>query len=232
MRLGFSSNARANVKSDALKQQLVECVKNENADFTEIAKEFYQKGQRTSEDYLAFNAAIIEAIDHVLEAGDWGDSLFLRNTVKPLKKIRDEALKLQQEVGEASGEKKITLRDLNDDEMLIYISIFQSEGHNIRKWELQLSSLQSHLLGRPVYENEADAQKVIRQKLVQISEAYVVVAIKKSDIQDFAYQAKRVDRHGNALLTLKENAVKPENIFKFLHQGKEYCFVNGKLVKA
>jgi len=232
MSLGFSADARVNLKSSALKQQLLQSVKNEKAKFTDIAKTFYQKKPRNTEDYLAFNDAIIAAIDDVLEAGDWDDSLFLKNTVKPLKQIKEEALQLQKAAKQASGEEAITLRELDDDEMLVYISVFQSEGHDIRKWELQLSSLQSHLLGRPVYRAEVDAQKVIRQKLVQISEAYVVVAIKKSDVQDFAYQAKRVDRHGNILLTLKEKAVKPENIFKFVHQGKVYYFLDGKLVAA
>ncbi len=230
MRLGFTANARVNVKSDALKHQLLECIASEKADFSEVANLFYQKGQRTREDYLAFTKEIVRAIDKVLKAGDWDDSLFLRNTVKPLKKIRDEAVALQKHAKMVAGETEITLRDLEEDETLVYISVFQSEGHNIKKWELQLSSLQSHLLGRPVYEQEEDVQKVIRQKLIQTSEAYVIVAIKKEGIQDFAYQAARVDRHGNTLLTLKEKAVKPENIFKFAHQGKRYYFVKNKLV--
>ncbi len=162
MALGFSVDTRVNVKSDALKHQLLECVNNEKADFSEVAKVFYQKEHRTKEDYLAFSEEIVAAIDHVLQAGDWEDSLFLRNTVKPLKKIREATLQLQQQVNASSGEQKMSLRDLDDDELLIYISIFQSEGHNIRKWELQLSSFQSHLLGRTVYENEEDVQKVIR----------------------------------------------------------------------
>lgn len=232
MGLGFSTDARANIHSDALKKQLLECINNEKENFLEIAKIFDQKEQRTKEDYLGLSQQVIKAIDQVLQAGDWEDSLFLRNTVKPLKKIRDAALELQEQARATSGEKKLTLRDLENDETLVYISIFQSEGHNIRKWELQLSSLRSHLLGRPVYEKEEDVQKVIRQKLIQISEAYVVVAIKQSDFQDFSYQEKRVDRSGNTLLTLKEKAVKPENIFKFIHQGKQYYFVKGKLVEA
>ena len=100
----------------------------------------------------------------------------------------------------------------------------------MRKWELQLNSLRSYLLGRPVYEKEENVIKVIRQKLVQTSEAYVVMAIKKQDIQQFSYQAERIDRFGNSLLTLKDTAVKSKNIFEFVHQNQRYFFINGKLI--
>ncbi|MCB1826930.1 MAG: Dot/Icm secretion system protein IcmQ [Coxiellaceae bacterium] len=229
MATGLAKNAAA-TNSDALKQALIDCVKQEKADFMQVIKAFYSQGQRTREDYLALTDALIEAMNGVLNANDWDDSLFLRNALKPLKKIRDEAVALKKEATATMEDKQITLRDLAEDEMLVYISIFQSAGDSLRKWELQLSSLRSHLLGRPVYENEADVAKVIRQKLVQTSEAYVIVAIKKHDVENFAYQANRVDRCGNPLLTLKDTAVKPENIFEFVHQGRRYFFVDRKLI--
>lgn len=230
MTLGFLAETQRNENNEALKQQLFDSVCHGKSQVSEIARTFYGKEQQTKEDYLAFSDAIVAEVDRVLEAGDWNDSLFLRNTVKPLEDIREEALNLQEQVRLSSGEQKLTLRDLEDDEVLVYISVFQSEGHNIKRWELQLNSLRRHLLGRPVYENEEDVRKVIRQKLIQISEAYVAVAIKRSDIQNFAHQVKRVDRRGNTLLTLKESAVQPENIFKFVHQEEQYYFSDSKLV--
>jgi len=215
---------------DDLKQQLIDCVKQEKADFMTIAKAFYQKSQQTREDYLALTDAIIGAVDHVLNQNDWEESLFLRNAIKPLKEIREEAIALKKEATITVADQQIALRALEEDEMLVSISVFQSEGDNLRKWELQLSSLRSHLLGRPVYKKEEDVKKVIRQKLMQISEAFVTVAVKKSDTQDFAFQAERVDRFGNPLLTLKDTAVKSENIFEFVHQGKRYFFRGGKLI--
>lgn len=230
--LANSITTTTSSNNDALKQQLIDCLKQEKADFMEIARNFYKQGERTTQQYLELTDAIISAVDHVLNAQDWEDSLFLRNTLKPLKEIREQAIALKKEATMTVAEKQIALRTLEEDEMLVYISIFQSEGHNLRKWELQLSSLRSHLLGRPVYEKEEDVVKVIRQKLVKISEAFVVVAVKKADIQSFAYQAERVDRFGNPLLTLKDTAVKSENIFEFVHQDQRYFFINHKLVPA
>lgn len=230
MATGLANSASAAGSGDALKQQLIDCIKQEKADFMEVARNFYKNSKRTKEDYLQLTDAIIGAVDHVLNANNWDDSLFLRNALKPLKEIRESAIALKKEATATVADKQITLRALEDDEVLVYISIFQSEGHNLRKWELQLSSLRSYLLGRPVYEKEEDVFKVVRQKLVQTSEAYVIVAVKKDDIQNFAYQAERVDRFGNPLLTLKDTAVKTENIFEFVHQGQRYFFVDGKLI--
>ena len=222
--------AKNTASGDALKQQLIDCLKQEKVDFIEIARDFYQQDRRTKKDYLELTDAIIAAVDHVLNTNDWEESLFLRNALKPLKKIRDSAITLKEEATMTVADQQITLRGLEDDEMLVYISIFQSEGHNLRKWALQLSSLRSYLLGRPIYEKEADVAKMIRQKLVQTSEAYVVVAVKNNEIQNFSYQAERIDRFGNPLLTLKDTAVKSDNIFEFVHQNQRYFFVNGKLI--
>lgn len=219
-----------NTSSDLLKQQLIDCVKQQKSDFMTIAKTFYQQSRRTPEDYIAFTDAIIGAVDAIVNEQDWDQSLFLRNALKPLKQLREEAIQLKNEATMNVGDQQIALRPLEDDEMLVYISIFQSAGDNLRKWELQLSSIRSHLLGRPVYEQEENVEKVLRQKLVKTSEAYITVVVKKADIQSFAYQAERVDRLGNPLLTLKNSAVKPENIFEFVHQGKRYFFRNGKLI--
>src|SRR5262245_23959655 len=104
----------------------------------EVARSFYQQGHRTRAHYLELTDAIISAVDHVLNANDWEDSLFLRNALKPLKEIREQAMALKQEAIQTAADQQITLRALDEDEMLVYISIFQSEGHNLRKWELQL----------------------------------------------------------------------------------------------
>lgn len=228
MTVGLAKNITAS--GEALKQQLIDCLKQEKTDFIAIAKNFYQESHRTREHYLELTDAIIGAVDHVLNASDWEDSLFLRNALKPLKEIREQAMALKKDATLTAADQQVVLRALSDDEMLVYISIFQSEGHNLRKWELQLGSLRSHLLGRPVYEKEENVAKVIRQKLMQVSEAFVVVAVNKKDIQSFAYQAERVDRFGNPLLTLKDSSVKTENIFEFVHQNQRYFFLNGKLV--
>ena len=232
MALNFTTDARAQFKNDDLKRRLLECVNNEKSNFLNLAEDFYGQQQRSEESYLQFCKAVIATIDNVLTAGDWEDSLFLRNTVKPLKKIREEALELLQQIsGDTSNVKNSEIPTLSEDTVALYISIFQNNGHNLPQWELQLQSITSHLLGRPVYQNEEDMQKAIRLKLAQTSEAYIVVAVKRSAIQSELYQPQRLDRNGNPLVTLTDSAVSPENILEFVHQGKRYHFLKGRLFK-
>jgi len=94
-----------------------------------------------------------------------------------------------------------------------------------------LRSIKSYLLGRPVYQNEIDVQKVIRAKLAKTSEAYIVVAIDKTSIRNEPHLPPRMDRYKNTLLTLKEGSVTADNIIEFVHMGKRYCFKNGRLVQ-
>jgi len=213
-----------------LKQQLIECLEQETIEFKEIAERFYQQEHHSEADYLALTDAIINAADRVLNADHWEDSLFLRNALKPIKQLRERALLVKKEATMTLSEPSVTLRPLADNEQLIYISLFQSQGHDLRKWAMQLSTLSHHVLSRPVYEKEEDILAVIRKKLIQVSEAFGTVAVKKKEIQPVVLQSERVDRLGNALLTLKDKAVKTENIFEFVHQQQRYFFVNGQLV--
>ena len=41
---------------------------------------------------------MIAAFDRVIAAGDWDSSLFLRNTVKPLEDMREEARQLREQL--------------------------------------------------------------------------------------------------------------------------------------
>ena len=73
---------------------------------------------------------------------------------------------------------------------------------------------------------------MIRSRPDPRKEAYAVVSVNDSDIIS-AYAGKQdVDSRGHALLTVKEGAVKPENITKFVHGNSVYLFKDDKLVPA
>ncbi len=231
MDLGFTQSARQDVKADELKQNLLDAVRHETKDFIKVADEFYQSGTQDDKSYIEFCQSVIAAIDRVLEAGDWNDSLFLRNTARPLKQLREKAQKLlDAATGESSESQEHAAPEINDDQIKAYVSLFQSDGHNLRKWELQLRSIESYLVGRPVYEKEEDVYRVVRAKVATFSEAYAVVVVNKSAIRDDYYEAGRTDRNGNILVSIMPGAIKPEHIVEFVHQGKRYRFIEGQLI--
>lgn len=231
MSFRLSVNTKENVQSEDLKRRLLDCITSEKVNLTKLLEEFNSQSYPDDESYAQLCKVTLEIIDKVLKSGNWEDSLFLHNTVKPLKKLREEIQHLLQRIEGGNELYDLDLPQLSEDSVKLYISIFQNDGHNMRKWELQLRSITSHLMGRPVYRNEEDVKSAIRLRFVQASEAYIVVGVKKALIQSNSHLPARQDRNGSELVALKPNAVTPENILEFVHMNKRYYFVKTKLVE-
>ncbi len=227
MTTSFDATSRKKVVDEENKQRLVESIEAESQKLKTLLDRFYAQAHRTEKHYSEVNESILEAIDKLLGAGDWEGSLFLRNAAKPLKQAREEIVKLQQKMHEkeAGAQRKSVV--LMDDMQVVYISVYQSEGQDLGKWEKQLRSLAKYTQGRPVYENEEEVVRAIRAKLMPGSEAYVKVAIKKASILNPLKPGK--DRLDQPLFSLLDNAVNPDNILEFVHLGKHYSFVSGRL---
>ena len=227
------SALQSGFKGQELKRKLLECLDKEAREFSAVVRTYFNKGVLSKEDKAGLLNAIITAITHVMEGGDWSSSLFLKNTLKPLAAIKAEA-QAELEKLEAKAENityQVTPPAENETE--VYISLFQSEGYNINKWAMQLRSLERYIVGRPIYQNVTDVEKRIRLRAAAGSnEAYVAVIIKKADIEaadPFVPPVK--DQYGHALLTLKETALRNGRIIAFHHQGIRYHFVDGQLIK-
>lgn len=231
MSLNFSFSVQKDIKNEQLKQLLLQCVDKEKDQFAQLANHFYNASHRSDDHYLDLCNAIISAVDGVLNASDWDASLFLRNTIKPLKKIRDHALELRQALGGgASLAASQDTTSLAENCVKLYVSLYQAHGHDLKKWANQLNSIGSYMTGRPVYQNEAEVKKIIRAKYAQISEAYAVVAVDQSNIIVNEHATPRKDRFDSILVSLVPGAVVCDNILEFVHQGKRYYFHNDQLL--
>lgn len=215
---------------EAIRKKLCEEVSREKMKFLELAQAFYDSSQRTEQQCLELAQSIIITVDNVLAAGDWGSSLFLKNMIKPLQELREHALQSKTELMCAQGLEEIPEYPLKEHETKIYISLFQAEGHDLAKWEAQLRSIHAYMAGRPIYKNEEEVRKTIRQKLMQTSEAYVVAVVDQAKILENEFPAKKMDRQGFELLTIQLGAVSPQSIIEFVHLGKRYHFYNQRLM--
>lgn len=219
--MSFSlSSVRFEIKNETLKRHLIDIVCAQTARFIRVAEEFYAKSHRTEDDYRQFCEEIIEAAEQVLGSGNWGESLFLHNTLKPIKKIYETALFLKKKLD--GDTKKHFALELPENKIKLYVSLYQSNGYDYKQWIAQLASLGSYMVSRPIYKNESDVIKAIQLKLSQVSEAYVVVVVDPSRII-YDESRPRKDRMGNTLVTLTP-AIKKENIIEFVHQGKRYYY--------
>lgn len=211
------------------KKNLLTAVQQEKSDLTQIADIFYQQTHRSNESYVNLCEAVIKAVDRIEASGDWQQSAFLKNTFDPLKKCRDQAQELYAQL---TGKNLLqdSMKVLSANQTRCFISLYQSQGHDLKLWALQLMSIENHIVGRPIYRNEEDVQKVMRLKLSQTQEAYAVIAVENHKIIEQG--KKRVDRIGNELVTLPAGSVKTENILEFVHLGRRYFLSkNGLILK-
>jgi len=218
----------AEVKQENSSQEtLLALLQSEKANFLQIAEGFYELQRRTDEHYIQFCRDVIQSIDRVLSAGDWEQSLSLRNAIKPIRELRTRAAEMLARVtGEISAEQYQV--EIAEDAELIYVSLFQVHGSDLSQWELQLRSLPRYMIGRPVYKDESHVQTVIRSKVNGDNDAYVVLAVPPGALQQHA--VKKTDKHGNELVQLKQGQLLLQHIVEFVHMGCRYHFIDNKLV--
>src|SRR3989339_374282 len=209
-----------------LRRVLLACLEKEQEEMRAILDEFYELPRRTEDDYARVNQKIIEILDHVINAGDWDSSFFLKNTIKPLKERRQEAEVIKQELeSEGVVAEQVFSSIKPENAVTLYVLLYQTEGMNLTKWEAQLKSILKVSQGRPIYREVERVENALRANLNRPSEAYIKVLVDKNDLIDSARIPQ--DRFGNELTTVTVTAVRPENILEFVHQKKSYQFRNG-----
>lgn len=226
-----TSGLASDFKGQELKKKLLECLDKEAREFSEIARTYFAKEHLSKEDKTGLLQAVINTVDHVVAGGDWESSLFLRNTLKPLLAIKAEAVAELNRLDLKASEKSINIQPPSENEVEVYISLFQSDSYNINKWAMQLRSLDRYIVGRPVYKNPEDIEKRIRLRAASGNEAYVAVVVKKTDVQADPFAASLKDQFDHPLVLLKEKAMHHGRINVFVHQSVRYYFVDGQLIK-
>jgi intracellular multiplication protein IcmQ len=218
------------VKKDDIKRQLLVSMRTKRQDVMKKLGQFMKQDLHAKEDYISLAKGIIEDVDTVLNEKEYESSLFLRNITKPLRNIRQNAVEVLErlDVQQEAGKKKIPV--LQENMVPVYILLFQQYGHNMKNWEQLLGSLDRYVLGRPIFENEEEVQKVVRLKMSEEQEGYVKVAVAKSALESNSEVSRRTDRHGNTLLTLPAGSVSSDYILEFVHGKKRYYFIEGELV--
>jgi intracellular multiplication protein IcmQ len=189
------------------------------------------------EDQKKLEEDLIKAFDEVIKDERWERSLFFRNIRKGLGDARDylkKELGLTQEVEvpPPTPQEIATSAALPEGIIEIFISLYAAEGGSVNRWETILSSLSAHSISRPIYKNEQDIKDIIRGKDYQQNDAYVVIHIREAEILKPFNNKTPVDKAGRELLVIKEGAILPQNISRFVHFGSEYVYKSGRLIKV
>lgn len=159
--------------------------------------------------------------------------LYLTNVSKKLTGFQEEAEDLiNQFTAGTQKTKKGHAEGETTGRTIIYISLFQTDPDDLKKWQSTVRRISEYSLARPIYRKPSHIEEMIRSRPDPRKEAYAEVSVLDSDIIR-AYAGKsETDSRGHELLTVKEGAVKPANVRKFVHGNETYFFKEDKLVPA
>lgn len=189
----------------------------------------------SSDEETKVNLEILKALDEAISKGPWEHNLFFQGIGKKLRELRD---RFQQELGLENLQAEASASNLQEvlshqqtSFLEVYISLYQAEGVNIRKWSTVVTALVGHSVSRPVFKKEEDIQAAIRAKTYKQNDAYVVVKVREEDILKSPTGQPILDREQRELLMLREGSVKLANIVRFVHLSGEYIYREGSLIK-
>ncbi|MFC7781211.1 Dot/Icm secretion system protein IcmQ [Legionella taurinensis] len=176
---------------------------------------------------------LIKTLNEAIDNGPWEDSNFLRVVGKNLREIRDNFIR---QVGLSPEEKlksavNALQRNLHNDQQLVFVSLYSSEGQNLQSWERIIANLQRQIISRPIYADEADIVNLIKSKEKKINEAYLAIFINQSDLLLLPSDKTPLDKLGRPLITLKDKAINLDNIVRFVHFSGVYTYLKGRLIK-
>ena len=182
-------------------------------------------------DDLQAKRELIRILDEVLAEGVWTGSLFLEASGEKIRDLRERLIKNFNLEQDLLSDPSTSVAAPADDTFPVYIALYQSAGQNIKKWETLLNAIDNFSSGRPIYKNEEDVQSFIRTKQNQQNDGYAVVYISEKDIVTLPANKQLFDRSGKELLTIKEGAIHPEKVVRFVHISGQYVLEKGTLVK-
>lgn len=176
---------------------------------------------------------LIKILDEVHSKADPNAGLFLKTAGEKIAGLKQNAEALLNELqGKgASSEIQATASSV-EGQTLVYVSLFQTDPESIDKWQKTLRRISEYSLARPIYRKVEHIEQMIRSRPDPRKEAYVAVWIRDDDVIS-GYAGKMAqDQMGNDLVTVKEGAVKPENIKQFVHGDIAYTYREGTLSEA
>jgi Dot/Icm secretion system protein IcmQ len=172
----------------------------------------------------------IKIVDETLAESDWQGTHLLRSIEKKIRGLRDEAEQIEAQIKEDNIAKSIGVRSGDAaDVQIIYVSVYQQDYNDIRKWERTLKSITDYSITRSVYKEEEQIKEMIRGRPDPNKEGYVAVMVKKEDILKGFAGKPAADKLGFELLNIKEGGIHPAGIQRFVLGEKSYEFVNGSL---
>jgi intracellular multiplication protein IcmQ len=179
---------------------------------------------------LAQAQAIQEALHSLANSPSFTHSSFLKIVQQQIQQLSQGFDEAVQSVYFSEDSSLIDSLQ-NQDQQIVYISVYCSDGSKIDAWSRVIMNLPKQYISRPVYLREEDAQKAAKAKAQFLNEAYVAVMVDKKNIFSTDNELFNLkDKFGHRLITLKDRAIDLSNILFFWHHSKQYILKNNSLI--
>lgn len=151
---------------------------------------------------------------------------FIRDRLKALSTQVEESL---TSITSLQDERKS--EQLTEDEVLIYVYLFNAQGSVLQSWLKMLlpSVFYEYSINRPIYAERTLVENVIRSKANKQQHAFIIFAQQKQDI--LLQTEKVLDNLGYETIKIKDGSLKAGRLIGFMHNGIEYRIENNDLVK-
>jgi intracellular multiplication protein IcmQ len=176
---------------------------------------------------------ILDALQGMLKHGSWGGSAILRALGKKLQSIHDK-FESDVEAGRQAtldAEQGPVKHMPSDTQQEVFVALYSSDGTNLSVWERLLSNLPRQSVSRPVYAHEEDVKRAIRSATNRLNEGYVSIYVDRTSMLSMPAEKIPKDKLGTELLTLKDNALKLNQLKRFVHMNNVYTYAQGRLKK-
>jgi hypothetical protein len=167
---------------------------------------------------------------------------------------QDEALRLQYEIGDKfrfirdrlhalsehvekslsfiTIERTVTDYQLAEDEILIYVYLYNTQGRIIQTWQKMLNpgAFYEYSVNRPVYTEKQKLEEFIRSKKTEkMQYGYLTIALKKHDLININHST---DQLGNALAKIREGSLHFNKMISLTLAEQAYVITHtGELIK-
>lgn len=121
---------------------------------------------------------------------------------------------------------------LLDDEMAVYVYLYNAKGLALLNWQNMLvpKVFYEYSVNRPIYTEKSYIETLLRSKSNRSQHAYLTVAIKATDI--IQAEVKLKDNLGNPLVKIREGSLLFNKLLAFTYDGEEYILnERGELIK-
>ncbi len=111
---------------------------------------------------------------------------------------------------------------LQENEMIVYVYLFNAKGVVLRNWNNMLNAkvFYEYSVNRPIYASKNEIEAMLRTKKDKPQHAYLAVAVQKTDI----LQSTSDSAEQNVLVRVREGSLKLDRLIGFFHNGNEYTW--------